>query len=54
MSPCLYPSVGAGGGRKDDVTVGYLVKAVQALQDQINDLKNENKDLKKQLNDLKG
>ena len=45
---------GAGGGRKDDVTVGYLVKAVQALQDQINDLKDENKDLKKQLNDLKG
>lgn len=45
---------GTEGGRKDDVTVGYLVKAIQALQDQINDLKDENKDLKKQLNDLKG
>lgn len=40
-----------GTSRKDSVTVGYLVKAVQALQDQITDLKDENKELKKQLND---
>lgn len=38
-----------GKHRKDDVTIGYLVKSVQALQDEINDLKDENKKLKKQL-----
>lgn len=40
-----------GKHRKDDVTIGYLVKSVQALQDEINDLKDENNKLKKELND---
>lgn len=38
-----------GTERKDGVQVGYLIKAVQALQDQIDDLKSENKKLKEQL-----
>lgn len=38
-----------GTERKDDVQIGYLIKSVQALQDQIDDLKNENKKLKEQL-----
>lgn len=38
-----------GKHANDTKTLGYLVKSVQALQDQINDLKAENKDLKKQL-----
>lgn len=38
-----------GSERKDSVTIAYLVKSVQALQDQIDDLKNENKRLKEQL-----
>lgn len=42
-----------GTERKDGVQVGYLIKAVQALQDQIDDLKNENKKLKERLTDKK-
>ncbi|WP_242362052.1 hypothetical protein [Limosilactobacillus antri] len=40
-----------GKSRLDDVTIGYLVKAIQAQQDQIDKLQKQVDDLKNQLND---
>lgn len=42
-----------GDERDDSTQIGYLIKSVQALQDQIDDLKKENKELKEQLTNNK-